>query len=246
VELSASASTDRDGRWRVLIAEDDLRLASIYARALASMPGLTICGVVTSGEQVLEQALNEPPDLIILDLELSGLDGTSVMRRLRSVGSPVEVIVVTAHTDTGHVRASVHQGALDYIVKPFELERLRRAVGLFLSRASALRAQGLDQAAIDRVSESFRPSGRWLPKGITDELLRRVRAELGTDAALVSSSDVAARTGLARVTVRRYLEYLVSTNEAAVVSHPNGTGRPRKLYQLTDLAATTRPWPGQG
>jgi response regulator of citrate/malate metabolism len=227
--------------WNVLIAEDDLHLASIYARALTCMPRLHVCGVVTNGEQALAQAANSRPDLLILDLQLAGMDGVSVLRRLRRAGSPIEVIVVTAHRDADYVRAMVHHGALDYIVKPFELERLRRAVGLFFSRMAEFHSPSLEQDAIDRVSGAFRPTRRWLPKGLTDDLLRRIRLELGDREELISALDVAQRTGLARVTVRRYLEYLVSTNQAEVFSEPNGTGRPRKLYRLTDLAATERP-----
>jgi response regulator of citrate/malate metabolism len=236
MELSASMSPSRRGPWHVLVAEDDLRLASIYARTITDMPRLQISGVVTSGEQALAHTAASTPDLLILDLELAGLDGVSVLRRLRAVGSTVEVIVVTAHRDLGHVRSSVHHGALDYIVKPFELERLRRAVGLFLSRMSALQPEHVDQAAIDRVSGAFRTPTRWLPKGLTEALLRQVRSELNQQHGPISSLEIADRTGLARVTVRRYLEYLVSTNQAVVATEPHGTGRPRKLYRLTSLA----------
>jgi response regulator of citrate/malate metabolism len=240
VGLTAHAAATPQ-EWNVLIAEDDLHLASIYARALTCMPRLHVCGVVTNGEQALAQAANSRPDLLILDLQLAGMDGVSVLRRLRRAGSPIEVIVVTAHRDADYVRTMVHHGALDYIVKPFELERLRRAVGLFFSRMAELHSPSLEQEAIDRVSGAFRPTRRWLPKGLTDDLLRRIRLELGDREELTSALDVAQRTGLARVTVRRYLEYLVSTNQAEVFSEPNGTGRPRKLYRLTDLAATERP-----
>jgi response regulator of citrate/malate metabolism len=239
VELSSPSSPPRCGPWQVLVAEDDLRLASIYARAITDMPRLQISGVVTSGEQALAHTAASPPDLLILDLELAGLDGVSVLRRLRAAGSTVEVIVVTAHRDLAHVRSSVHHGALDYIIKPFELERLRRAVGLFLSRMAALQLEHVDQVAIDRVSGAFRTPSRWLPKGLSEVPLRQVRSELEQQHRLISSLEIAERTGLARVTVRRYLEYLVSTNQAVVVSEPHGTGRPRKLYRLTELAAAS-------
>jgi two-component system, CitB family, response regulator DctR len=222
-------------RWEVLIAEDDLRLAAIYARAITDLPRLHIAGVVTSGEQVLRHISNAPVDLVILDLQLSGLDGVSVLHGLRKAGSGVEVIVVTAHRDAGRVRSVIHYGALDYIVKPFEIERLRKSVGLFLNRMATLNATQLEQDAIDRVSGAFRPPGRWLPKGLTDAVLSRVRCELEALPGPSSSLEVSDRTGLARVTVRRYLEYLVATNQASVESEPNGTGRPRKLYKLNAL-----------
>jgi response regulator of citrate/malate metabolism len=225
-----------EARWEVLIAEDDLRLASIYAKAIADLPRLRIAGVVTDGEQALHRVLNAPVDLVILDLQLAGLDGVSVLHGLRKAGSSVEVIVVTGHRDAARVRSVIHHGALDYIVKPFELERLRKSVGLFLSRMATLNAGQLEQDAIDRVSGAFRPPGRWLPKGLTDAVLRQVRSELEALPRPTSSLEVSERTGLARVTVRRYLEYLVATNQASVAAEPNGTGRPRKLYKLKVFA----------
>lgn len=236
MDVSADGHPTRS-RWHVLIVEDDLRLASIYARALADMRRLHVQSIITNGEQALARAVRSPPDLLILDLQLAGLDGLSVLRRLRGVGSTTEVIVISAHRDVDSIRSAVHGGALDYIVKPFELERLRRAVGLFFTRMAALGASSFDQETIDRVSGAFRPNARWLPKGLTDDLLRQVRGELERNGELASSLDVAQRTGLARVTVRRYLEYLVSTNQAEVLSEPNGTGRPRKRYRLTGPSA---------
>jgi response regulator of citrate/malate metabolism len=70
---------------------------------------------------------------------------------------------------------------------------------------------------------------------LTDAVLRQIRSELEALPEPISSLEVSERTGLARVTVRRYLEYLVATNQAAVEAEPNGTGRPRKRYKLTGL-----------
>jgi response regulator of citrate/malate metabolism len=98
---------------------------------------------------------------------------------------------------------------------------------------AALGDNQLGQEAIDRISGAFRPQPRWLPRGLTDAILRQVRAELELIARPTSSLEVSQRTGLARVTVRRYLEYLVAINQASVETEPNGAGRPRKLYQLT-------------
>src|ERR1700754_3726371 len=81
--------------WEVVIAEDDLRLAAVYAKAIADLPRLHISGVMTNGEQVLHHVLNHPVDLVILDLQLAGLDGVSVLQTLRKACSGVEVIVVT-------------------------------------------------------------------------------------------------------------------------------------------------------
>ncbi|MFZ0974472.1 MAG: response regulator [Solirubrobacteraceae bacterium] len=217
----------------MLIAECDLRLASVYGRIVAGMPRLEIAGVVTNGDQVLRLVERSPVDLIILDLQLSGMGGVTLLRRLRAGGIAVDVIAVTARCESTVVRSVVQHGAIDYIVKPFEPERLRRAIGLFLNRTASLGAERLDQEEIDRVTGAFRPPTRWLPRGLTESILRTVRDQLESVTTPASSADMSQLTGLARITVRRYLEYLVTTERGTVHAEPNGAGRPRKLYMLT-------------
>ena len=216
--------------WQVLIVEDDERVADVYCRAVSAMSRLAVAGVAHAAEDALEIVRRRPVDLLLLDLELGGVDGLSLLRHLRASGSTVEVIALTASRDPAAVRAVVQHGGIDYLVKPFALERLRQALGFFLNRAAALSGDELGQDAIDRVSSSGRVAGRWLPKGLGSRGLGEVRAALMSGVP-VSATDVAGRTGLARVTARRYLEYLVVTEQATFETAPTGPGRPRKLYR---------------
>jgi two-component system response regulator DctR len=159
------------------------------------------------------------------------MNGLTLLQRLRSAGSPIEVIAMTARADSRTVRAIVQRGALDYLVKPFSVERLRQALARFLVRANALRAEVLDQEAVDRACAAGRRPQRWLPKGLTSEGLESVSGSLASHPGPASANDVAVATGLARVTARRYLEYLVATEQASVEAPPVGPGRPRKLYR---------------
>jgi response regulator of citrate/malate metabolism len=220
-----------DRRWQVLIVEDDPVIASIYQRTIAGVARLEVAGTVRRGEDALAFLGRRRCDLLLLDLALAGMNGLPLLQQLRNMGHPVEVIAVTANRRSATVRAVIQRGAIDYLVKPFSVERLRQALGLFLHRATALRGDQLDQEAVDQVCASGRVSKRWLPKGLTQDGVTRVRDALEGRPSGVSSSDIAASTGLARVTARRYLEYLVATDQASVEAFPTGPGRPRKLYQ---------------
>jgi two-component system response regulator DctR len=223
--------------WQVLIVEDDPVISSIYRRTVEAMGPVTVAGVVTRGEDAVAFLQHKDVDLLLLDLTLAGMSGLTLLQRLRTAGSSVEVIALTATRDASVVRAVVQRGAIDYLVKPFTMERLRQAVGLFLHRASATRHGELDQQAIDVICASGRSPRRWLPKGLTDDGVARVKQSLGAAPDGWSAVDVAADTGLARVTARRYLEYLVSSDQASVDAYPSGPGRPRKVYRA--LAPTT-------
>jgi response regulator of citrate/malate metabolism len=216
---------------QVLIVEDDPVIASVYRRMIGGMRRFEVAGVVTRGEDALAFLERRPSDLMLLDLRLAGMSGLTLLQRLRSDGHPIEVIAVTACNSSAAVRALVQYGAVDYLVKPFTIERLRQSIGHYLNRVAALHGEQLDQDAIDRACSAGRKPKRWLPKGLTEAGVQRVCEALAHDGDARSSTDVADATGLARATARRYLEYLVCTDRASVESIPSGPGRPRKLYR---------------
>lgn len=222
----------RRGRdsWQVLVVEDDAVIASLHTRLVARMPMLHSIGVARSGEEALRAVLRFSPDLVLLDLGLPGTDGLSVLREFRVRGYGGEVIVITASRSADAVCATAHFGTLDYLVKPFTPERLRQALAAFLQRMTALRSPELEQESIDHL---LRASGgrRWLPRGLSHETLSAVREALASSKTGICADTVADATGMARVTVRRYLEYLVATGEAVSDSDITGPGRPRKLYE---------------
>jgi response regulator of citrate/malate metabolism len=226
--------------WQVLIVDDDPAVGAMYAHTLRSLRSFEVAGTVGSCEDALNFLRRYRVDLLLLDLELDGMDGLKLMQRLRRDGHPVEIIALTASRSAGAVRTAVQHGAIDYVVKPFDAQRLRQSLGLFLNRVAAPPdAEGLSQASIDRMVSGGRVPRRWLPKGLTDRGLESVRAALDDDRGLCSSA-VAKRTGLSRVTARRYLEYLVATDQASAFTAPTGPGRPRKLYRAVDpLRAAT-------
>jgi two-component system response regulator DctR len=218
-------------RWQVLIVEDDPIVASVYRRALSASEEFEVRGVVSSGEDAVAFLGRWPCDLMLLDLHLAGMNGVSLLNKLRAANSPIEVIAVTATRNAATVRSVVQRGAIDYLVKPFSMERLHQALGLFQHRAAELGSRQLDQTAVDRICAAGRVPRRWLPKGLTEDGVTRVREELRDSSGGMSSSEVARVTGFARVTARRYLEYLVTTGQASVEAMPSGPGRPRKVYE---------------
>jgi len=116
---------------RILVVDDDPQILSVLKRGLA-FEGYTV-DTAESGEKALAIALRTPPDLVILDIMMPGLDGLEVTKRLRE-GSDVPVLLLTAKGTIPDRVAGLDAGADDYLVKPFALDELLARVRALLRR----------------------------------------------------------------------------------------------------------------
>ncbi len=125
---------------RVLIIEDDEAILRFLRRGLA-YEGY-IVDTAVDGQSGLALARDHPPDLVVLDWMLPGMDGLEVCRRLRAGGS-VPILMLTAK-DAVHNRVQgLDAGADDYMVKPFDLDELLARIRALLRRASPARPKVL-------------------------------------------------------------------------------------------------------
>jgi len=119
---------------RILIVEDEAEIADYLRRGLI-FEGFTV-EVVDDGLAALAAARERPPDLVILDLMLPGLDGLEVARRLRAVGD-VPIIMLTARDAVADRVAGLESGADDYVLKPFAFEELLARIRVQLRHREA-------------------------------------------------------------------------------------------------------------
>jgi len=115
---------------RILIVEDEDRIASFLAKGLRSEGHVPT--VVRDGRQGLDEALSGGHDLVVLDIGLPGLDGFEVLDQLRSQGSKVPVIVLTARDSVTDTVSALEGGADDYMPKPFRFAELLARIRLRL------------------------------------------------------------------------------------------------------------------
>jgi DNA-binding response OmpR family regulator len=134
---------------RILIVEDEARIASFVAKGLSADGHRSI--VVGNGTEGLDRALSGDFDLMVLDIGLPGLDGYTVLDRLRSHGSRLPVIVLTARDSVSDTVSALEGGADDYMPKPFRFAellarirlRLRQQTGSGKGREQVLDAGGI-------------------------------------------------------------------------------------------------------
>ena len=117
----------------ILLVEDEYPVARGVQYAL-QQEGYDVA-LARSGEEGLEFATRQAPDLVILDVRLPGIDGFEVLRRLRAVGSKAPVLMLTARDEEFDKVVGLELGADDYLTKPFGLRELMSRIKALLRRA---------------------------------------------------------------------------------------------------------------
>ena len=125
--------TDDEQIPRVLVVDDEPNIRELVQVAL-KFHGCAVTTAAT-GEDALQLADSDRPDLIVLDVMLPDIDGFEVCRRLRAGGNEVPVIFLTARDTTSDTVTGLTLGGDDYITKPFSVEALVARVRAVLRRA---------------------------------------------------------------------------------------------------------------
>lgn len=224
------------GMYKVMIVEDDPMVASINQQYLERNQNLKIVGQFRNGQEALEYLENNGADLAIVDYYMPIMDGLEFVRKCHEKNIKTDVIIVTAANTAQDISEFLQLGIVDYLVKPFTYERFQKAIDKYLYRKSlAKQDKTLDQAEIDRLlsqNQDIRPAEKVvLEKGLQEQTLERIRTYLeehkGT---LMSSNEIASEVNLSRITVRRYMNYLVENREIISQIDYSTGGRPSIKY----------------
>lgn len=117
---------------RILVIDDDPSITSVLRRGL-TYEGFHV-DVADTGEAGLAQARACPPDMVILDIMMPGLNGLDVLRRMRAADARLPVLMLTAKDSPADQVQGLEAGADDYVVKPFTFEVLVARVHALLRR----------------------------------------------------------------------------------------------------------------
>ncbi len=124
------------GRPRVLIVEDDPDLLVVLRVNLTGEGFDTM--LASDGRTAIARIESERPDAVLLDVMLPGIDGWSVLEELNAQGDPVPVVVCSAKKNAQDMARAHELGAVAYLVKPFDIDRLIDAVTQAVGRRSRL------------------------------------------------------------------------------------------------------------
>ncbi|AXG80693.1 response regulator [Streptomyces paludis] len=222
----------------VLVVDDDIRVARVHTAYVAKVAGFRVVAQAHSAAEALARISGHSVDLVLLDHRLPDGNGVAVVRELRRLGHQTDVIMVTAARDVATVQAAMRQGALQYLIKPFDFAGFRAKLEAYAAlRRTVERGGDTEQAEVDRMFGALSAaSAPALPKGhsaATAAVIRQVMK--GSDGPL-SAREIAEHAGMSRQTVQRYLKLLERSGRVRLTLRYGGTGRPEHRYAWTASA----------
>ena len=112
---------------RILVVDDEPYVRTVIAAMLEKAYYQPV--LAANGLEAIERLQNDPPyDLVLSDIMMAGLDGMSLLERLREMQPETPMVMVTAIHDVGVAISAIRKGAYDYLLKPFEKEQLSSAL----------------------------------------------------------------------------------------------------------------------
>ena len=219
---------------RVLVVDDDFMVARVHRGFVEAVSGFEVVEVAHTGEAALVAVRTLHPDLVLLDIHLPDINGLELLPMLRDAHPDLDAIVISAAREAETVRKALRGGIVHYLLKPFSAADLRASLEHYQRSYQRLATEDeAQQRDVDRVfGHSVTPGAgaARLPKKLSPEtadLIEQALRDAGTD---LSATECAQLVGLARVSVRRYLEHFVSLGRAEVRLRYGGVGRPERRY----------------
>ncbi|MEK5132929.1 response regulator [Bacillus sp. FSL W8-0645] len=218
---------------KVLLIEDDPMVQEVNKEFIKSVPGFQVAAVAGNGEQGIQLIKEIHPDLVVLDVYMPKKDGVKTLQDIRKQKIQVDVIVISAAKDKETIGIMLQNGARDYIIKPFKFERMKESLESYKAFKSKIRtATEFSQEMLDDIirKPAVKLEDTWLPKGLNVHTMNEIKAYMGLQEGPQSAEEVANALGIARVTARRYLDFLVKEGELKLDMQYGGVGRPVNKY----------------
>lgn len=219
----------------VLIIEDDTRIADIHRRFIDKIEGFVVVGSAHTGAEAKDWVDALKPDLILLDVYLPDMMGTELMPFIQAESPETDIIFITAAAEVSVVKQAFRGGVIDYILKPLTFDRFQESLLAYKEKRKTLSSTGnLQEESIQMLWHPSKPSQAvdsvMTPKGIDPITMEKVVLDLSKQTHGITAEKLGVASGLSRSTARRYLEFLVSENQATAELIYGTIGRPERRY----------------
>jgi DNA-binding NarL/FixJ family response regulator len=191
-------------RTRIYVVEDQPQLLKNLLKVLSTFPELEVVGSAQEGESAVEEISRVQPQLVLLDLELPGIDGIEVTRRLKRRSADIEVLILTSFDDETKVYEAIQAGASGYLVKRVGPDKIRSGIREVMEGGTVLEPIIAKRFWNYFNSVKAAPKEPQNPWGLSDlemDLLRYVAKGL-------SNAEVGSVMTLERRTVRTHLSHI--------------------------------------
>lgn len=224
---------------KLVIVEDDLMVAAINREFALKTPEFSIVATFYNGKEALEFLTKNPIDLLLLDIYMAGYTGLELLKELRRQGNMIDAIIISAANDAEHIKEALHLGIVDYLIKPFTYARFYEAVQKFLLQHSLQLKGTYTQEELDRTMATMKDfsceSGCVLKKGLQQHTLEKIYECLISEkncGRFMTSDEISAETNFSKMTIRRYMNYLIEEKKAASRINYSTGGRPSIEYSV--------------
>ena len=219
---------------RILIVEDEIKTGSYLRQGLEEV-GYHV-ELFHNGREGLNAILKGHYELIILDIMLPSLNGWQIIEEMRKSGHEEPVLFLTAKDNVQDKVKGLELGADDYLIKPFDFERLRQALLAYKNRARLIRdhekltQEELDAGVLPKETTDAETAAS-LPKGLDRYTLSIIANCLKEIPEPFTTEELSRSVGLSRVSVRKYLEYFCGTGQLEKEASYGAVGRPVFRYR---------------
>ncbi len=199
---------------RVLIADDHPLFRKGMRALLTATAGTEVIGEATTGQEAIELAAALQPDVILMDLQMPGINGIEATRQILHTSPHIRILVVTLFEDDASIFSALRAGARGYILKDAQEEEMLRAI-----RAVGSGEAIFSPAIATRLMDFFAAPRPAVPKEIFPTLTEREREILQMIARGRTNNDIAKELALSSKTVGNYVSNIFSKLQVADRAH---------------------------
>lgn len=219
--------------YKVLIVEDDPMVVKINKMYIEKVEGFKVIGICKDEVETFKFIKKNKIDLIILDIYLPKGDGLSILNKLRGAKINSDVIMVTASNEVEKINEALKLGIIDYLIKPFEFERLKEALEKYKTRKSILKGkEDITQKELDKVLYELNKKNKEIVKGLNKHTLNRIVNFMENENMdSFTAEEISLKLDISKVTVRKYMDYLENYGGITKKVEYGNLGRPCYIYE---------------
>ena len=229
---------------KTMIVEDDPMVRQINSMFLNKVEGFSLKKAAANLTEAKEFLSKNTIDLILLDVFLPNENGIDFLKWLRKNEISSDVILITADKSIERINDAFRYGAVDYLIKPFTFERFIESLDIFKERLSSFKNyQTIEQGELDKfilttknkeLSDDELKNN--LEKGFNKYTYKSIVNELhNSNEECFTTEELSEKLGIAKVTVRKYLDYISKQGQLEKIIEYGKIGRPLYKYKLKNI-----------
>jgi DNA-binding NarL/FixJ family response regulator len=193
------------GSVSVLIADDQDLVRAGFRAILETQAGITVCGEAADGLQAVDLVARRAPDVVLMDIQMPGVDGLEATRRILATGTPVAVLMLTTFDLDAYVYDALRAGASGFLLKDTRPEDLVSAIRV-VARGDGLIAPSITKRLI---AQFARAAPRGVPAAL-QELTPRESEVLVLLARGLTNGEIAGELVLGHATVKTHVKRILA------------------------------------